>query len=68
MGTTHPGPGRLGNPDETLGTDPRADPRLAAAVNEFGTWHAGDVLFERAMPDVSRASVRGIVGFAIAVR
>lgn len=28
-------PGRLGNPDETLGTDPRTDPRLAAVMAAF---------------------------------
>ncbi len=35
MGTTHPLAGRLGRPDETLGTDPRADPRLVAALAPF---------------------------------
>ena len=29
-------PGRLGDPDRTLGTDPRTDPRLAAALAAFG--------------------------------
>lgn len=42
MGTTHPLPGRLGNPDETLGTDPRTDPRLAAAIEPLGLGGHGD--------------------------
>ena len=42
MGTTHPQPGRLGNPDETLGTDPRTDPRLAAAIEPLGLGGHGD--------------------------
>ena len=29
-------PGRLGNPDRTLGTDPRADPRMVAAMIPIG--------------------------------
>jgi acetyl esterase len=29
-------PGRLGNPDMALGDDPRADPRLIAAISPFG--------------------------------
>jgi acetyl esterase/lipase len=29
-------PGRLGNPDETLGSDPRTDPRIAAVMTAFG--------------------------------
>lgn len=29
-------PGRLGNPDSSLGTDPRADPRMVAAMREYG--------------------------------
>ena len=29
-------PGRLGNPDLTLGTDPRADPRMVAKMVEVG--------------------------------
>ena len=29
-------PGRLGDPDQTLGKDPRTDPRLAAALAAFG--------------------------------
>ncbi len=29
-------PGRLGNPDQTLGSDPRTDPRLAAGLAAFG--------------------------------
>lgn len=29
-------PGRLGNPDSNLGTDPRTDPRLLAAMIPFG--------------------------------
>jgi acetyl esterase/lipase len=29
-------PGRLGDPQRTLGTDPRADPRLVAALTAFG--------------------------------
>ncbi|MGF1595827.1 MAG: alpha/beta hydrolase fold domain-containing protein [Acidimicrobiales bacterium] len=29
-------PGRLGRPESTLGTDPRADPRMLAAVAPFG--------------------------------
>ncbi len=41
---THPQPGRLGNPDETLGSDPRTDPRLAAAVTAFGIDGHGDPL------------------------
>ena len=120
MSTTHPLPGRLGNPDETLGTDPRTDPRLVAAitplglawpyhateddvaglpphvisVNELdplrdeglayyrkllaagvdtvgrlvpGTCHAGDLVFERAVPDVYHSSVRDVAGFAAAL-
>ncbi|WP_246398285.1 alpha/beta hydrolase fold domain-containing protein [Mycobacterium vicinigordonae] len=38
-GTTVEGlvlPGRLGNPDLTFGEDPRADPRLVAALARFG--------------------------------
>ena len=41
---THPQPGRLGNPDETLGTDPRTDPRLAAAIAPLGLSGHGDPL------------------------
>ena len=40
----HPQPGRLGNPDETLATDPRADPRLVAALAPFGLGGHGDPL------------------------
>ena len=29
-------PGRLGNPDQTIGTDPRADPRMVAAMKPIG--------------------------------
>jgi len=29
-------PGRLGNPDHSLGTDPRSDPRMVAALAAFG--------------------------------
>ncbi len=43
-GTTHPRPGRLGNPDETLGTDVRTDPRLAAALAPFGLDGHGEPL------------------------
>ena len=42
MGTTHPLPGRLGNPEETLGSDPRTDPRLAAAIEPLGLGGHGD--------------------------
>ena len=41
-GQTHSGadqpllPGRLGDPGRSLKTDPRADPRLVAALAEFG--------------------------------
>lgn len=35
MSTTPQLPGRLGDPDLTLGTDPRADPRLIAAIAPF---------------------------------
>ena len=31
-----PLPGRLGNPDRTLATDPRSDPRMLAAMKPFG--------------------------------
>ena len=40
----HPKPGRLGNPDETLGTDPRTDPRLVAAIEPLGLAGHGDPL------------------------
>lgn len=40
----HPRPGRLGNPDETLGSDPRTDPRLAAAATALGAGGHGDPL------------------------
>ncbi len=37
MTTTHlTAPGRLGDPDRSLATDPRADPRLVAALAPFG--------------------------------
>ena len=29
-------PGRLGDPSMSLGTDPRTDPRLAAALSQLG--------------------------------
>ncbi len=29
-------PGRLGDPDRCLGTDPRSDPRMVAALAPFG--------------------------------
>ena len=32
----HAGPGRLGDPTSTLGTDPRADPRMVAVLGRFG--------------------------------
>ena len=34
-------PGRLGNPDSTLENDPRADPRIVAAVLQFGGFAPG---------------------------
>jgi acetyl esterase/lipase len=34
--TPPPAPGRLGDPDLTLGTDPRSDPRMVAAMTAFG--------------------------------
>ena len=37
-------PGRLGNPDESLGTDLRTDPRLARVANEIGIGGHGDPL------------------------
>ena len=33
--TSSPLPGRLGNPDSTLATDPRSDPRMLAAMEPF---------------------------------
>ncbi|MEO6652308.1 MAG: alpha/beta hydrolase fold domain-containing protein [Ilumatobacteraceae bacterium] len=44
MGTTHAQPGRLGNPDETLASDPRTDPRLVAALEPFGLGGHGEPL------------------------
>jgi len=44
MRTTHPQLGRLGNPDETLGTDPRTDPRLVATLAPFGLDGHGEPL------------------------
>lgn len=41
---THPQPGRLGNPDETLASDPRTDPRLVAALEPLGLGGHGDPL------------------------
>lgn len=35
-GATVVAPGRLGDPGMTLGTDPRADPRMVAAMRPFG--------------------------------
>ena len=52
-------PGRLGNPDETLGT---GVPATSRTVN--GTSHAGDVIFRAAVPEVYAASARDLVGFA----
>lgn len=40
----HPQPGRLGNPGETLGSDPRTDPRLVAMLEPFGLTGHGDPL------------------------
>lgn len=68
MGSTHPQPGRLGNPDETLASDPRSDPRLVAALEPFGLGGRGDPLpLEGALHDVYRASLNDVVGFAEAV-
>lgn len=36
MSTTPHLPGRLGDPDMTIGTDPRADPRMVAAMEQVG--------------------------------
>lgn len=33
---THPLPGRLGDPARSLGTDPRADPRMVEVLGRFG--------------------------------
>lgn len=44
MGTTHPKPGRLGNQDETLASDPRTDPRLVAALEPLGFGGHGEPL------------------------
>ena len=45
-----PRPGRMGDPDMSIGTDPRADPRLVKALSQFG-------LDQRAAPaPVSAAS------------
>ena len=41
---THPQPGRLGKPDETPGSDPRTDPRLAAVAAAYGIDGHGDPL------------------------
>ncbi len=68
-------PGRLGNSAMTLKDDPRADPRMIAALAAFGldapairtvngTCHAGDCIFRTAMPDVYFATIRDIKGFA----
>jgi acetyl esterase len=35
-------PGRLGDPQRTLGTDPRADPRMVAALAAFGLDQRGE--------------------------
>src|SRR4249919_3104033 len=35
-------PGRLGDPARTLGTDPRADPRMVAALAAFGLDKRGE--------------------------
>ena len=35
-------PGRLGDPERTLGTDPRADPRMVAALAAFGLDQRGE--------------------------
>lgn len=44
-------PGRLGDPDMTLGGDPRIDPRLAAAVASLGLdGHTPEVPLTRATP------------------
>lgn len=57
----HPQPGRLGNPDETLGTDPRTDPRLAAVATTFGIDGHGDPL-----PVDASAPVEHLVAFCTA--
>jgi acetyl esterase len=38
----HIGPGRLGDPTMTLGTDPRADPRMLAVLGQFGLLEHAD--------------------------
>lgn len=54
----HPQPGRLGNPDETLASDPRTDPRLVAALQPFGLEGHGDP-----MPMDASAPYEHLLGF-----
>ncbi len=55
-------PGRLGDPDRVLRTDPRADPRMVAALAEFGYDEA-----PRPAPVTAESPLEEILGFLAAV-
>lgn len=66
-------PGRLGNPDSTLGTDPRTDPRLVEAMTALGMDGAGEappVSFDSPVQDIRgycAAAEEGFEGLFVAL-
>ena len=59
-------PGRLGDPDSSLKTDPRADPRLVAALAKFGLDEAatpGPVTAESPLGEILEFCAAAETGF-----